>query len=58
VSTNWMGASELFSDEQAGDAKGGFRNSPRDLDGEIKWWPDSVSFVAGIRSVPRCDLMT
>jgi len=53
-----MGASELFSDEQAGDAKGGFRNSPRDLDGEIKWWPDSVSFVAGIRSVPRCDLMT
>ena len=30
----------------------------RDLDGEIKWWRDSVSFVVGIRSVPGCDLMT
>jgi hypothetical protein len=53
-----MGASELFSDEPAGDAKAGFYNSQRDIDGEIKWWPDSASFMAGIRSFPRCDLMT
>ena len=58
VSRSWISASELFSDEPAGDTKAGFHNSQRDIDGEIKWWPDSASFMAGIRSVPRCDLVT